>query len=264
MNAEKPVQFDKKLELTILPPAPALHILFSPIPQDLLAGEIIPVTVNLTNAGTETLTDIYVVAEDPRWVLGDITGNELPLSLLKGKYDQPQHHSQRQLTVKHSTDFKDLTNESLSRDREIRKQHAFKLLSPNEGTGGILHPKESKSTVIWLQAPFIKGQTTIKLLFYYGMPAHYPKIKYRLVRHMWTLNVNESLCVDVNCNISNTLTNELGLDVNIKNQNQVVHALMTEISLSHLTLFCDKYKLNPNRINCKYFGDNDPMRMRFN
>lgn len=86
MNVEKPIQFDKKLELVVLPPAPALHISFTPIPQELLAGEIIPVTVNLTNAGAEALTDIYVAAEDPRWILGDISGQELPLSLLRGKY----------------------------------------------------------------------------------------------------------------------------------------------------------------------------------
>lgn len=85
MNVEKPVQFDKKLELVVLPPAPALHISFSQIPQELLAGEIIPITVILTNCGAETLTDIYVAAEESRWVLGDVNGQELPLSLLRGK-----------------------------------------------------------------------------------------------------------------------------------------------------------------------------------
>lgn len=83
--ADKPVQFDKKLELTILPPAPALHVSFTPIPAEMLAGEIIPVTVNLMNAGAETLTNIYVSSEYPRWVLGDITGQELPLSILRGR-----------------------------------------------------------------------------------------------------------------------------------------------------------------------------------
>lgn len=85
MNVDKPVQFDKKLELLVLPPAPALHISFTSIPQELLAGEIIPIAVYLTNAGAEPLTDIYVAAEDSRWILGDANGQELPLSLLRGK-----------------------------------------------------------------------------------------------------------------------------------------------------------------------------------
>lgn len=72
------------------------------------------------------------------------------------------------------SDFKDLTNEALSRDKEARKQHAFKLFST---TVGGLQPKESKTSTLWLQAPFKKGQTTLKLLFYYGTPAQYPQIR---------------------------------------------------------------------------------------
>lgn len=69
------------------------------------------------------------------------------------------------------------------------------------------------------------------------------------------MNVNESLCVDVNCNLSNTITNELGIDVNIKNLNQVHHPLMTEIMLNELTLFCSKYQLSKDRINCEYYNN---------
>lgn len=84
-SADKPPQYDKKLNLTILPPAPALHVSFTQIPTEVLAGEIIPITVYLTNAGSEPLNDIYVVADEPRWVLGDLNTQELPLSLLRGK-----------------------------------------------------------------------------------------------------------------------------------------------------------------------------------
>lgn len=86
--ADKPPQYDKKLCLSILPPAPALHVCFTPIPPDVLAGEIISVTVNLTNAGAQSLTDIYVVAEEPRWILGELDNQELPLSLLRGLFSE--------------------------------------------------------------------------------------------------------------------------------------------------------------------------------
>lgn len=69
-------------------------------------------------------------------------------------------------------DYKDLTNETISRDRELRKQHTCKLFSDT-----VLKPKESRSTTIWIQAPFNKGQTTLKLLFYYGTPEQYPRIR---------------------------------------------------------------------------------------
>lgn len=66
------------------------------------------------------------------------------------------------------------------------------------------------------------------------------------------MNVNESLSLDATCTLNNASSDELGLDVYIKNLNQVHHPLMTEISLSDLRLFCPVYKLNSNRMNCKY------------
>lgn len=81
--SNQPIQFDRKLELEVLPPAPALHVQFSSVPHEVIAGEVIPVTVTLTNSGTVPLGDIYAASETPRWVLGD--DFELPLSVLKGK-----------------------------------------------------------------------------------------------------------------------------------------------------------------------------------
>lgn len=73
------------MNLAILPPAPALHVSFTQIPAEVLAGEIIPITVYLNNAGAVSLNDIWVVADEPRWILGELNSQELPLSLLRGK-----------------------------------------------------------------------------------------------------------------------------------------------------------------------------------
>lgn len=75
--------------------------------------------------------------------------------------------------------------------------------------------------------------------------------RYRLVRHSWHLNINESLSIGVDCNIGNLATNELGLNVNIKNLNQVHHPLMTEILISDVALYCTKYKVNAKKVICK-------------
>ncbi|KAJ6641577.1 Trafficking protein particle complex subunit 8 [Pseudolycoriella hygida] len=213
---EKSPQYDKKLEISVLPPVSALHVSFSIIPDEVLAGEIIPIKVYLTNSGDDPLGSLYAATESPRWMLGDLDGQELPLSVLR--------------------DFTDLTNEALSRDKEFRKQHSFCLLSSVEN-GIALKAQETKTTTIWLQAPMKKGQTDIKLLIYYAMPNDYPKIKYRLVRHVWKINVNESLSVGASCSIGNMATGELGVDLSIKNLNQVHHALMTEFMLSNISLF---------------------------
>lgn len=69
-------------------------------------------------------------------------------------------------------DFRDLTNEKFSKEKETRKQHVFKLFSDNTN----LNPKENKITTIWLQAPNRKGQCEINILIYYSMPQGYPKL----------------------------------------------------------------------------------------
>lgn len=80
-------------------------------------------------------------------------------------------------------------------------------------------------------------------------------IRYRLVRHTWNLNVNESLCVDATCTLNNATSEELGIDVSVKNQNQVHHALVTEIFLTDIKLFCSSYQLTPDSIKCRFKYD---------
>lgn len=67
---------------------------------------------------------------------------------------------------------------------------------------------------------------------------------------MWQLNVNESLCMGASCNISNMTTAELGIDINIKNLNQVHHPLMTEIMLNDISLYSPTYQINPKKVIC--------------
>lgn len=85
---DKTIQYDKKLEINVLPPAPALNVSFSEIPQDVLAGEIIPITIHLINSGFVPINEIYVATENPRWLLCDINDadQELPLSVLRSIY----------------------------------------------------------------------------------------------------------------------------------------------------------------------------------
>ncbi|XP_062542620.1 trafficking protein particle complex subunit 8 [Armigeres subalbatus] len=222
----RPVQFDRKLEIEVLPPAPALHVSFSQTPTEVLAGEVISIQINMTNAGVNVLNDIYICIDNPRFVLVNPEESEIPLSILR--------------------DLRNLVNENLGKEKEARKQYVFRAFKESEGNA--ISPMETKTSTIWLQAPYVKGPKNVKLLIYYGMPADYPKLKHRLVRHTWNFNVNESLLLDANCNVSNPLTNELGIDVNVKNLNQVHHPLMTEIAVNEIVLYCSTYQLNPRKI----------------
>lgn len=140
-------------------------------------------------------------------------------------------------------DFKDLTNEALIRDKEARRQHSFCLLR-SHSNGITLQPNETRTTTIYIQAHLRKGPSDIKLLIHYAMPDAYPKIRYRLVRHIWHLNVNESLSVSVNCSVSNMCSGTLGVNVTVNNLNQVHHPLMTEIYPRQVCLYCPRYELD--------------------
>lgn len=226
MKDNRPLQFDRKLEIEILPPAPALHVSFSQCSNEVLAGEVIPIKIHLTNAGVSMLNDILICIDNPRYVLVNPDESEIPLSIQR--------------------DLRNLNNENLGKEKEARKQYVFRAFQESEGN--FLNPKETKISTIWLQAPYNKGQKNVKMLIYYGMPSEYPKLKYRLVRHTWNFNVNESLLLDANCNVSNPITNELGIDVNVKNMNQVHHPLMTDITVNEIVLYCSTYQLNPGKI----------------
>ncbi|XP_058065337.1 trafficking protein particle complex subunit 8 [Anopheles bellator] len=224
--ATKAVQFDRKLEIEILPPAPALHVSFSRAPTEVLAGEVIPLKINLTNAGVSVLNDIYVCIDNPRYVLINPSDADIPLSIRRDLYN--------------------LANENVGRDREARKQYVCRAF--READGNFIQPNQTKTATLWLQAPYSKGQKDVKLMIYYAMPPDYPKLKHRLIRHTWNFNVNDSLLVDANCNISNPVKREIGIDVNVKNLNQVHHPLMTEITVNDLILFCSGYKLHQEKL----------------
>lgn len=214
--------FDNKLAVKILPPAPSLNVSFSTIPSDILVGETIPVTISLRNTGIMPIDDVFVGCECPRWITLLDKEADVPLSILR--------------------DFKDLTNETLSKDKEIRKQHVFRILKQSDGQS--LKAQEATMIPMWIQAPYQKGEFTLRLIFYYTMPPNYPGIKYRLVRHEWKFNVHECLQTEVNCVVSNLMTSELGLDMEFKNLNQTHHPLMTELYINSIQLFCPQYKLN--------------------
>lgn len=60
------------------------------------------------------------------------------------------------------------------------------------------------------------------------------------------------MSVEANCNIANEETNELGLDLSLRNVNQIHHLLMAETLIGNVHLFCSKYTLDSSRIHCKY------------
>lgn len=138
------------------------------------------------------------------------------------------------------------------KDKEIRRQHVFRLLK-NRSAGNIaLKAQEATTVTAWLQAPFDNREHSLRLLFYYALPSSDSSLKYRLVRHNWKFNIHESLHAEVSCVVCNDVTGELGLNIEIRNENKLHHPLMSELYINSLALYCDQFKLNKDKFYCKH------------
>lgn len=81
--------YDRKLEIEILPPVSSLQVKFSDVPKDvLLSGEVFPVTIELLNTGPNEIGHVYIATNSPReLILDPKTIIDLPLSIEKGTFE---------------------------------------------------------------------------------------------------------------------------------------------------------------------------------
>jgi len=184
----------------------------------------------MTNTGPNEVKKIFLGTESPRDILFEPElFHDMPLSIEK--------------------DLRNISNEAFNKDKEARRQFVTKILDDNTP----MKPNTTKTLSAFIQAPHGKGRKSIKILIFFSVPQDYPKIKYRLVRHEITMNVNDSLRVDAKCNIANEQTGEVGLDIVMKNMNQTHHLFSIDVSVGDLYLFCQKFSLNQDKI---YFINN--------
>lgn len=84
--------YDRKLEIEILPAVSALQVKFTEVPKEVLAGEIFPVSIELFNAGPNDIVDVYISNNSPReLVIEPKTIHEMPLSIMKGLFLESSH-----------------------------------------------------------------------------------------------------------------------------------------------------------------------------
>lgn len=240
--------YDRKMEVQILAPASALQVKITEIPKEVLGGEVFPIDIELTNTGSNEVSDVFIATSSPKeFLLEPKYFQDLPLSIEK--------------------DLREVT-ETLNKDKEARKQYVSKILNKDQNES--IAPGSTKKLKAFMQAPHKKGRKSLKLLVYYNVPENYPKIKfvsnarrylfifnrlfycrYRLVRHEITMNVNDCLSVEATSNLANEATCEVGLDIVLKNINQTHHLFSIDMSIGSLYVFCRKFALSGDQIYCK-------------
>lgn len=79
--------YDRKLEIQVLPPISALKVRFSEVPKEVLAGEVFPITVELSNTGPNNIKEIFLATNSPKELILKSESSDkiaLPLSIEKG------------------------------------------------------------------------------------------------------------------------------------------------------------------------------------
>lgn len=148
--------YDRKLEVQILPPASALQVKITDIPKEVLGGEVFPVDIELINTSLNEISDVFIATSSPRdFLLESSNCNDLPLSIEK--------------------DLREVT-ETLNKDKEARRQYVTKILDSRDQKETIA-PGGTKRLRAFMQAPHKKGRKSLKILIYYNVPENYPKIR---------------------------------------------------------------------------------------
>lgn len=79
--------YDRKLEIQILPPATALHVRVTEFPKEMVAGEILEASMEIKNVGKYPISDIFMSFDSPKELIIDYEGKNdtMPLSIEKGE-----------------------------------------------------------------------------------------------------------------------------------------------------------------------------------
>lgn len=79
------MDYDRKLEIQILPPSTAMQVRVTEFPKEVLAGEIFEALIEICNSGHCPISEIYIASDSPKELIIKSSENvEIPLSFVKG------------------------------------------------------------------------------------------------------------------------------------------------------------------------------------
>lgn len=199
----------KQLTIKILPSAPCLQVHFTEIHTDVLSNEIQKVAVDLRNVSSIPLHNVLIASSVPHLI------------------------SACEFQTK--KDFLYTPIESAAvKEKLARKNHVIPIVLPDNQ----LQSYKSTCFNLWLKAPNKKGPAVIDLLIYYENIDSGSVPKYRLIRHVWKMSVQESIGVEVlrQQSSASTISEKLMLSLKVTNLNKVFNTILTEISLLKVAL----------------------------
>lgn len=197
---------DKRLEINIVTSAPCLQVSFQNLSSEMLCGEMQKVNMRFKNIGSAALSNLYLTSSIPELI--SCTGYPVCDT---GQGTSPE---------------------------------VIKISLP----GGQLAPGQKHVESMWLRAPDYRGITNLEIMFYYENNNTKCIPRYRLVRHSWEITVLGSVqCMSVathSCVASTEESNQvLNVALQVKNVNQVHDPILTEVSVSQVSLVSKTWQL---------------------
>lgn len=223
--AENDSKENKRLEITIVPTAPCLQVYFAEIHTDVIRNQIQQITIELRNVSTIGIKKIYL-------------GTAVPEILSTSAF--------------HTKKFTIPDNlPPAVREKEARKNHVSCVNLPN----GRLEPGQCHTVSLWLKTPDQGDNINADLLIYYesvneGSPS------YRLIRHNWNLNVQDSIKLDCVTNRSSNSkhSEQVTFALKVQNLNRAHSQTKIEVSLLNIGLISKNWTLIPDLIAAKHLS----------
>lgn len=200
---------NKLLSIKILPPAPCLQVHFTEIHTDVLCNEVQKVAVDLRNVSSIPLSNVLLASSVPHLI------------------------SACEFETKKEFEYTQIESAAV-KEKLARKNHVIPVMLPENQ----LESQKSTCFNLWLKAPNEKGPAVIDLLIYYESVDDSSVPKYRLVRHVWKMSVQESIAVEVirQQSATSTTTEKLALSLKVTNLNKVFNTILTEVSILKVAL----------------------------
>ncbi|XP_066254836.1 trafficking protein particle complex subunit 8 [Euwallacea similis] len=226
LNISNDPKIVKPVIVKVVPYAPCLQMFFSEMNSDFLAGELQRVSVDLQNIGSVPLKNIMFATSVPHLLSNcELKSNQVAYTINDGETTQ--------------------IKEKLARKNHIT---SIPLQEGQLGSG------QSVSFYIWIKAPYSRGPFSIDLLTYYENVDVRSVPRYRLIRHIWNLKIQDSISVEISTQNSynSRVAEDLALALKTTNLNKIHNSMSTEITLLNIAFLSSNWILTQDIVTPKY------------
>jgi tetratricopeptide (TPR) repeat protein len=219
----------KDVEIKIVPLAPCLQVTFSELNSEFLCDEVQKITIDFQNTGTLPLHKLYMATSVPQF----LCNCETRISRISPE-----------IALNNCT--------PAMREKLSRENHITSVPLPNDK----LDPGQNTTHSIFIKAPNKAGLCLVDLLIYYENINVGVVPRYRLVRHKWTLNVQESVKVEASVqeSFNSKEVEEIALVLKTSNLNKLHSSTLTEISLLNVGMLSKYWSFTENIVTPKYIN----------